>query len=63
MEQAWFKHYPEGVPHEIDYHQYSSLVDLLEESFKKFSTRDAYVGQVDDFCRSRFSVTDGGCLA
>ncbi len=44
MEQAWFKHYPEGVPHEIDYHQYSSLVDLLEESFKKFSTRDAYVG-------------------
>lgn len=44
MEHAWFKHYPEGVPHEIDYSQYSSLVDLLDDSFKRYASRDAYVG-------------------
>jgi len=31
--------YPDGVPHEIDPDQYRSLPQLLEESFKKNSTR------------------------
>lgn len=31
--------YPEGVPHEIDPDQYRSLPQLLEESFKRNSTR------------------------
>ncbi|MGH1357195.1 MAG: long-chain-fatty-acid--CoA ligase [Burkholderiaceae bacterium] len=44
MEHAWFKHYPEGVPHQIDYTQYGSLVDLLDDSFKQHAGRDAYVG-------------------
>ncbi len=44
MEHAWFQHYPEGVPHQIDYTQYSSLVDLLDASFKQYAGRDAYVG-------------------
>lgn len=35
MEKYWLKHYPEGVPHEIDPGQYRSLNQLLEESFKK----------------------------
>jgi len=44
MSHAWFEHYPAGVPHEIDYHQYSSLVDLLDDSLKKYAARTAYVG-------------------
>ncbi len=44
MEHAWFKHYPEGVPHQIDYTQYGSLVDLLDDSFKQHAGRNAYVG-------------------
>jgi len=44
MDRFWLKHYPEGVPHEIDPHRYGSLVELLEESFSKFGERDAYVG-------------------
>jgi long-chain acyl-CoA synthetase len=43
MEKIWLKHYPEGVPAEIDMSQYQSLVQLLEESFKKFASRNAYV--------------------
>ena len=37
MERIWLKQYPAGVPADIDVTQYSSLVELLEESFKKFS--------------------------
>jgi acyl-CoA synthetase (AMP-forming)/AMP-acid ligase II len=31
----WLKNYPPGVPHEVDTAQYTSLIDLLDESFKK----------------------------
>ena len=43
MDKFWLKSYPEGVPAEIDVNQYKSLVQLLEESFQKFSARNAYV--------------------
>ena len=60
MEKTWLKHYPEGVPHEIDVAQYQSLVALLEESFQKYRDRPAYkfmgktvtFGQVDDLSRA-----------
>ncbi|HVE54196.1 MAG TPA: AMP-binding protein, partial [Ramlibacter sp.] len=38
-EKHWLKNYPEGVPHEIDPGQYTSLTQLLEESFRKNATR------------------------
>jgi len=43
MDKIWLKSYPEGVPAEIDETQYESLVHLLEESFRKFAARNAYV--------------------
>lgn len=60
MNKVWLKHYPEGVPHEIDPDQYPSLVALLEESFQKYRDRAAYkflgktvtFGQVDDQSRA-----------
>jgi long-chain acyl-CoA synthetase len=43
MERIWLKQYPAGVPADIDLTQYSSLVELLEESFVKFSGRKAFI--------------------
>ena len=43
MDKFWLKAYPKGVPAEIDYTQYRSLVHLLEEAFHKYATRNAYV--------------------
>ena len=43
MEKIWLKSYPPGVPAEIDATQYRSLVHLLEESFQKYASRNAFV--------------------
>ena len=43
MDKIWLKSYPPNMPTEIDPDQYGSLVQLLEESFKKFAARNAYV--------------------
>ena len=43
MDKIWLKSYPPNMPSEIDPDQYGSLVQLLEESFKKFADRNAYV--------------------
>lgn len=43
MEKLWLTSYPEGVPAEIDCAQYSSVVQLLEESFQRYASRNAYV--------------------
>ena len=44
MDRFWLKNYPEGVPAEIDYSQYNSLVHLIDEAFSKYAARKAYVG-------------------
>ena len=43
MERIWLRQYPAGVPADIDATQYASLVELLEESFAKFSERKAFI--------------------
>ena len=43
MERIWLKQYPAGVPADIDATQYTSLVELLEESFAKFRDRKAFI--------------------
>jgi long-chain acyl-CoA synthetase len=42
MEKIWLKHYPPGVPHEIDYHQFRSIGELFEKSVEKYRDRPAY---------------------
>jgi long-chain acyl-CoA synthetase len=39
--KPWLKHYPEGVPHQVDISGYSSLLDMFEESFSRFPNRVA----------------------
>ncbi|MGB9170016.1 MAG: long-chain fatty acid--CoA ligase [Bradyrhizobium sp.] len=43
MERIWLKQYPAGVPADIDVAQYSSLVELLEESFAKYRERKSFI--------------------
>jgi long-chain acyl-CoA synthetase len=43
MERIWLKHYPAGVPADIDASRYASLVELLEESFSTFADRKAFI--------------------
>lgn len=40
-DKPWLSHYLEGVPHEIDVAAYSSIVELLDESFAKYPNRIA----------------------
>ncbi|WP_428851746.1 long-chain fatty acid--CoA ligase [Imbroritus primus] len=42
MDKIWLKHYPAGVPAEIDASQYASVPHLLEDSFSKYAARPAF---------------------
>ena len=39
MEKFWLESYPEGIPNDVDPNQYTSLGQLLEESFHKNADR------------------------
>ncbi len=41
-DRPWLAAYPQGVPADIDTTQYSSLVALMDEAFKKYANRVAY---------------------
>jgi len=43
MERFWLKHYPPGVPADVDVARYRSLPELLEDSFRKYAERNAFV--------------------
>jgi len=42
MEKIWLKHYPSGVPDDIDANKYQSIRDLFDESVASFGGRPAY---------------------
>ena len=42
MEKIWIRSYPPGVPAEIDYTRYRSLVQLMDEAFAQYAGRNAY---------------------
>jgi len=41
-DRPWLAAYPQGVPADIDISQYTSLVALMDEAFKKYADRVAY---------------------
>jgi long-chain acyl-CoA synthetase len=43
MERLWLRHYPPGVPADIDASRYVSLVAMFEDSFKTYAARAACV--------------------
>ncbi|MFM8462653.1 MAG: long-chain-fatty-acid--CoA ligase [Burkholderiaceae bacterium] len=42
MEKIWIRSYPTGVPAEIDFTRYRSLVQLMDEAFSQYANRNAY---------------------
>lgn len=42
MEKIWLKHYPKDIPAEIDLRNYSSLIDIYEESVRLFAGKKAF---------------------
>jgi long-chain acyl-CoA synthetase len=42
MERNWLKNYPAGVAPHVNANEYASLVELLDNSFKKYATLPAY---------------------
>jgi long-chain acyl-CoA synthetase len=42
MDKIWLKHYPPGVPAEIDIREYRSIGELFQKSTEKFRERPAY---------------------
>lgn len=42
MTKLWHKAYDQGVPHEINPEEYSSINDMLEIGFKKFASNPAF---------------------
>ena len=43
MKKIWLKSYPKGVPAEIDVGNCGTLVDMLEDSFRKYEKNTAYI--------------------
>jgi len=42
VEKIWIKHYPKGVPAEIDVNEYGSVREIFEESVGKYGVRPAF---------------------
>jgi long-chain acyl-CoA synthetase len=42
VDRIWLKHYPKGVPADIDINEYASLREVFDESVAKYSARPAY---------------------
>ena len=49
VDKPWLSAYPQGVPTDIDVTQYRSLVELMEESFRRYADRTAYTFMGRDF--------------
>jgi long-chain acyl-CoA synthetase len=43
MERIWLKSYPPGVPHDVDWQQFPSLVAMLDDALKRYAGKNAFV--------------------
>ena len=42
QDRPWFKHYPDGVPHEVDLEEYRSIVSVFETAVAQYRDRPAF---------------------
>jgi long-chain acyl-CoA synthetase len=42
VDRIWLRHYPPGIPAEIDVSEYASIREVFEEACRKFATRPAF---------------------
>lgn len=72
MNTNWFKNYDPDVPHTIDPDQYTSMIQLLEEGFKKYADKPCFINfkesltysQVDTLsqCFAGYLQNQCGCV-
>ena len=43
MERIWLRTYPEGVPAEVDVDAFCSIVEIFDQSIKKYANKPAYI--------------------
>jgi long-chain acyl-CoA synthetase len=55
MERTWLKNYPTGVAQHVNANEYASLVELLDNSFRKYATLTAYKFMGKDY---RYALID-----
>jgi long-chain acyl-CoA synthetase len=63
VERFWLRSYPASVPPEVDYHQYRSLVQLLEESFRKYASNVAFSSMGVDMTYRELDVRSAAIAA
>src|SRR5215510_6699301 len=71
IERIWLKHYPPGIPAEIDPSRYASLVAMLKESFAEYHERTAFIcmgkgvtyGETDEMSRALGAWLQGRGMA
>lgn len=56
VEKIWLDHYQKGVPHQINSQEYTSLVDLFEESCQKFAEQTAYISFGSHFTYKQLDI-------
>lgn len=49
MNYQWLKNYPEDIPHEINPEEYTSIVDILNQSFDKYKDRPSFTCMGKEF--------------
>lgn len=78
MDKIWLKSFPKEVPHEIDINEYSSIMEVFDESCKKFRNKiaftnmgvsityeelDQYVGNFASFLQNELNLKKGDRIA
>ncbi len=63
MERPWLRHYPPGVPAEIDPSRYSSLVAVFEESFRTYAANDSYICMGKTLTYAALETASRACAA
>jgi len=69
MDKIWLKHYPSGIPHEVDTSAYASLADVFAQSCTRFRDRPAFssmgttrtYGEIDRQTRAFGAFLQKGC--
>ncbi len=56
MEPIWLKNYPKGVRHKLEFDRYNSIIDVFEESIKKFPTNLAFTNFKADLTYSNLDT-------
>ncbi|MBC7371920.1 MAG: AMP-binding protein [Bdellovibrionaceae bacterium] len=55
MEKIWLKHYPKGIPAEINMQEYSSIMQVFDEACGKFPDRKAFTNMDVSFTYSELA--------